>query len=68
MSTPDIIGVLADEISADGENDSARLIHLYENGDQGDKEVINEVLICICGWTMESLLRMAADSERCVED
>lgn len=66
--TPDIIGVLTDELLTDVENDSQRLISMYDNGDGGDIEVIDNVLIAICGYSLQSLKAMAIAANRYVED
>lgn len=68
MSTPDIISVMQDEMLGDDTNQSAELIRTYNNADDAGKALIDGALICICGWSMESLRKMATDAGQYVED
>lgn len=68
MSTPDIVGVISQEMLTDDEDQSQRLIDLYESFDWQRQEAIDEVLMCICGWSFESLKAMAVERGMVVED
>ena len=40
----------------DREKQSAILLSVYEQADKKTKEAINEVFICLCGWSLDTLL------------
>lgn len=54
-----LIGTIFQEIlsdDADQEEQSEKLYDLYEAQDEKGQKLIDDALICICGWGMESLL------------
>ena len=58
MEDLNIIEVIVEEIATDQEStdkSSARLHHVWENAIPGERKAINEVLMCVCGWTYETL-------------
>jgi len=46
-------------LSDDGDTDrmSKKMIQLYKEGTKEEKHIINNIFICLCGWTMEKLLK-----------
>jgi hypothetical protein len=52
-----LISTLYAEIESDGENESEELLEYYLNCNQQERDVVDKVLIYICGWTFETLLR-----------
>ena len=52
-----IIPTLYAEIEADGENESEELLAYYLNCNQQERDVVDNVLMYICGWTFETLLK-----------
>jgi hypothetical protein len=51
-----IIPVLMREIESDGENESALLFDYYLRRNTQEKAVVNNVMICLCGRSFETLL------------
>jgi hypothetical protein len=52
----DVIPTIYNEMAMDGENQSAELIDYYNQCDQEERTVINEVCIYLCGWSFETIL------------
>ena len=51
-----IIPTLYAELESDGENESEELLEYYLNCNQQERDVVDNVLMYICGWTFETLL------------
>jgi hypothetical protein len=51
-----IIPTLFAEIESDGENESDKLLAYYLRCNTQERDVMNNVLMYICGWTFETLL------------
>jgi hypothetical protein len=51
-----IIPTLFAEMESDGENESEELLNYYLNCNQQERDVVDNVLMYICGWTFETLL------------
>ena len=43
---------------------SANLAQLYVNAEEAERQSINSTLICICGWSLETILKNAVGIER----
>ncbi len=43
---------------------SANLAHLYSNMDEAGRRSIDSALICICGWSLETILKNALGLDR----
>lgn len=56
---PDIIWTILEEMNTDHENESEILIDFYNGGDEQRKEIVDLVLLMICGWKMDSLIQIA---------
>jgi len=52
-----IIPILYAEMESDGENESDRLLKYYLRCNAQERAVIDNVMMYICGWTFETLLR-----------
>jgi hypothetical protein len=51
-----IIPTLFAEIESDGENESEALLDYYLDCNAQERDVVDNVLMYICGWTFETLL------------
>jgi hypothetical protein len=51
-----IIPTLFEEIGSDNENESEELLRYYICCNPQEREVINNVMLFICGWRFETLL------------
>jgi hypothetical protein len=51
-----IIPTLFAEIESDGENESEALLDYYLQCSAQERDVVDNVLMYICGWTFETLL------------
>ena len=51
-----LIPTLYAEMESDGENESEKLLAYYLDCNQQERDVVDNVLMYICGWTFETLL------------
>jgi hypothetical protein len=51
-----LIPTLYAEMESDGENESEELLAYYLDRNQQERDVVDNVLMYICGWTFETLL------------
>lgn len=56
---PDIIGTMAEEIGTDNCNHSARIIEKYSEMSEEARGVVDDLIMDICGWSMNTLLGLA---------
>ena len=47
----------------DSDHQSDLVIELYQNATQEERKVLDELLVCICGWELKSLLKMMDNLE-----
>jgi hypothetical protein len=52
-----IIPTIMAEIASDGENESRALLNYYTACTSKEKSVLNDVLIYLCGWSFETILK-----------
>jgi hypothetical protein len=55
-SSPDVLAALTQAILTDDMNQSDRLVRLYESSDMDEKDLIDRLLIIICGYSMPTLI------------
>lgn len=65
---PDIISVIQEEIASDDYNQSARIFEKYEAMTDMQKYIVNDLLMDICGWSLDSLVKFAEDRKYFVEE
>ena len=58
-TTPDIIGTIFEAIESDDHRANSRLARTYEQADIAQKEIIDDLLITLCGYSMPTILKMA---------
>jgi len=51
-----IIPVIYEAMGTDQENDSQRLFNYYRDCNEEERAAINTMLICLCGWSFETIL------------
>lgn len=56
-----LIQLIQAEMLSDSEDDSERLAALYEQASPEQRKVVDDVLICLCGYSMPSLLAKLND-------
>jgi hypothetical protein len=56
MNLIEIILSEAQNDDEDTSDQSDRLNQLYDSADEKGKQLIDDALICICGWSMSSLI------------
>ena len=54
-----IIPMIFEEMSSDGENDSKELVAYYNGADSEQRAALNDMCIYLCGWSLETIF------ERC---
>lgn len=64
---PDIVSEIRESIDEDDENQSQRIISAYDAANGYERRVMDDLLICICGWGMKSLIKHAEKHGRFVE-
>lgn len=55
----DVISVIQEEMATDTENDSAKLIDLYQKVSKEERALLDYMLVCLCGYTMSSIIEKA---------
>ena len=53
----DIISTITEEMLADQGYDPAILLQLYKKADELERAIMDSVLMCLCGWSMESIIK-----------
>lgn len=56
---PDVVTVIKQEIETDSENESKILLNYFCNLSKEKQDVVENVLMYVCGWTLKSLIRIA---------
>ena len=56
---PDIIQTLTEEMMNDDVNESENLIEFYNKADDDERRGIDNCLLYLCGWSLESLVKIA---------
>lgn len=64
MTSPNVIAALTEAILTDDVNQSRHLIALYEGSDTATQELIDRVLIIVCGYSLPTLVKMAKEAEQ----
>jgi|RhiMethySRZTD1v2_1073278.scaffolds.fasta_scaffold2518558_2 hypothetical protein len=52
-----LIATIFNEMASDCDWQSRRLLRIYALGDAAQRDLIDDVLLCLCGWTFPTLLR-----------
>lgn len=65
---PDIIQTLIEEMTNDSVNESENLISFYNKTDDGERRGIDNCLIYLCGWSLESLVQIAKGRKNYVDE
>ena len=52
----DIISTIRSEMESDDDNESVRLLGLYEAADDNERAILDAALVALCGWTMENII------------
>ena len=55
----DIISQVMSEMLSDDENDTTRLLCMYLEGTPEERAIMDEVLVCLCGECMSSIINHA---------
>lgn len=65
---PDIIQTLIEEMTNDAVNESENLISFYNKIDDGERRGIDNCLIYLSGWSLESLVQIAKERKNYVDE
>lgn len=52
----DVITVIKKEMETDCDWESLKLLELYLQADEKERAILDAALVCMCGWTMESII------------
>ena len=58
---PDVVSLIMEEMQIDTENQSKRLLQYYNEASDEGKNIISEVLMCLCGWTFPTIVSLAKE-------
>jgi len=64
IPSPDVISALSEAILSDDANQSERLVRLYTDSEPSAKDLIDDVLIIVCGYSLPTLIRKAEEGEQ----
>lgn len=62
-TTPDLIAAITFEMVNDDDNQSRELLALYDTSSKAEQELIDRVLIYLCGYSLPTLRAAAAGGE-----
>ena len=66
--SPNVIRAITEALLSDDVNQSKNLILFYHEVEPEDKELIDSVLIFICGYSMPTLIKQAEEETHGDED
>ena len=55
----DVLQVILDEIHSDFDYDQNYMLHIYNDADEKGKELLDDFLIALCGWSLPTLMQKA---------
>ncbi len=54
-----VINTIFEEMTNDDQDDSSNLLAAYANATEEERAIMDYQLVCICGWSLHSLIQMA---------
>ena len=66
-----LIEIILDEMQTDDENttkQSWRIIRTYEKASNEQKDLVDDILISLCGWSVPTLIDMVRDSQANIKE
>jgi hypothetical protein len=54
-----VISRIAEAIASDDDDQSERLVNDYNHATKEQQQAIDDALICICGWSLSTLIKQA---------
>lgn len=64
----DVVSAIRNAMETDDENDSMRLLSLYEEADETERAITDVLMINICGYTLSSIIREAEENGYLLDD
>jgi hypothetical protein len=58
-----IVGVIHWQMAEDDTDDSDRMIELWLRSNAEQRKLIDELLVCLCGWSFATLMEKMAERE-----
>lgn len=58
-----LISRIAEAIATDDDDQSERLVETYKAASKTRKAAIDDVMICLCGYSMPTLIEQAKEDE-----
>jgi hypothetical protein len=55
-----LVALVAKEMHSDDEDQSEMLANLYLSANDAEKAVLDSAFICLCGWSLKTLISKAA--------
>lgn len=62
-----VINKIMEEMASDGENESDKLLALYEESTKEERALLDSALIAICGWSLHTIIEMMKSGENSEE-
>ena len=53
----DVIAKIFEEMETDCDWESSRLLDLYLQADEKERAILDAMLVYLCGWSMETIIR-----------
>jgi hypothetical protein len=63
-----LVAHITDEMRNDDDDQSERLAALYETADEKGKDILDQAFICLCGWSLKTLMANADLSDSTAPD
>ena len=63
-----LIAHISNAMCSDDTDQSVRLATLYDAADDRGKDLLDQAFICLCGWSMKTLIEQSALEEEMEED
>lgn len=58
----DVVSQIFAEMESDTENESSKLLTAYQKSNEEERALMDYVLVCLCGYTMNTIIEHAEDA------
>ena len=59
----DVVNQIQIEMESDTENESYKLLTAYQRANEDERALMDYILVCLCGYTMNTIIEHAKDTE-----
>lgn len=61
-----IVGQIEKEMKTDDENESIKLLRVYSEMPPEARGIMDYMLVCLCGWTMNNIIENAEETKNII--